>query len=276
MFGAIGRYLRAFGYLVTGRIDRARKELSRNPDVVSATYDRIVREKTDRMQQYKNAVASMIAQEEKKTNTVKRLTEEVKKLERLKEGAAAKAKSVVAKLKASGASQEAIRADEDYKRCLSAFNDFSSTLAEKNEHLEELERDITEIGENISNHKIQLQGLLREIAKLKEEAHSTVADMIAASEEEKIADMLSGISDDRTSKELQELRDLRDQQKSKARIARELAGTDTKRQEAEFLEYAQSTVSTDEFDQLIGLAGEVDSQEGEEPGDRTKTQLPEG
>ena len=46
MFKAIGRYLRAFGYLITGRIDAARKELSTNPYVVQATYDSVIEEKT--------------------------------------------------------------------------------------------------------------------------------------------------------------------------------------------------------------------------------------
>ncbi len=55
------------------------------------------------------------------------------------------------------------------------------------------------------------------------------------------------------------MRDLRQQQKAQARVSRELAGTDTKRQEAEFLEYARKGVATDEFDKLIGLAGEADA-----------------
>jgi hypothetical protein len=33
-----------------------------------------------------------------------------------------------------------------------------------------------------------------------------------------------------------------------------MAGTDTKQQEAQFLEYARSNTSTDEFDALLGMA----------------------
>ena len=66
MFSAIWRYFRAFGYLITGRIDAARMALSANPYVVQATYDNIIAEKRKRIQQYKEAVAGMIAQEEKK------------------------------------------------------------------------------------------------------------------------------------------------------------------------------------------------------------------
>ncbi|MCE2653579.1 MAG: hypothetical protein LW650_08800, partial [Planctomycetaceae bacterium] len=104
MFSAIGRYLRAFGYLITGRIDAARKELSTNPYVVQATYDKIVQEKTIRIAQYKDAVAALIAQEEKKKNRIRELTSDVNRLEQLKQGAAAKAKAMVEQLKARGVS----------------------------------------------------------------------------------------------------------------------------------------------------------------------------
>ncbi len=276
MFGAIGRYIRALGYLVTGRIDAARKELSRNPYAIRANFDRIIEEKTKRIQQYKEAVAGMIAQQEKKINKVKQLSNDLNKMETLKEGAAAKARSVVEENKAKGLSMEEIKSHEDYMKCLSAFNDFSHTIEEKSGHVTELEGDVTEIGSNIKNHKIQLQELLRDIDKLKDEASATVADMITAKEEESIANIIAGISEDRTSKELQEMRDLRIEGKAKARISREMAGTDTKQQEAEFLEYARANASTDEFDKLIGLADEADTESASaEDQEKLKTQLPE-
>ncbi len=274
MFRAIGRYFRAVGYLFTGRVDKARQTLSANPYVIQATFDNIVREKTKRIGQYKDAVATMIAQEEKKLATLKSLTEEVNRLERLKEGAAAKAKSVVEQLKAKGVSMDAIKKDENYLKCLAAFNDFSSTLTEKNSRIEELEVDVKDLSGKISSHKIQLQHLLREIEKVKEEATATVADVLTAKEEEAIASMIAGISEDSASKELQEMRDLRTQQKAKARMSSELAGTDTKRQEAEFLEYARGTAATDEFDQLIGLAKQTDASQKQSE-EKVSARLPE-
>jgi len=267
------------GYLVTGRIDRARQELSKNPYVVQATYDRIIREKRDRIQQYKEAVFRMIAQQEKKTAKIKQLSEETNRLEQLKEGAAAKARKVVEQLKAQGLSLDQIKQHEDYLKCMTAYNDFTSTGSEKSAHITELEGDVNELTQTIGGHKVQMQQLLRDLDKLKEEASAAVADMITAKEEEEIADMISGISQDRTSQELTELRDLRQQQKAEARISREMAGTDTMQQEAEFLEYARTHVATDEFDKLIGLAGETDSKEAAETPnemlDKPKTQLPE-
>lgn len=278
MFKALGRYLRAFGYLITGRIDSARKELSKNPYVVQATYDKIIEEKTKRIQQFKDAVARMIAQEEKKIAKIKGLTDEVNKLEQLKEGAAAKARLMITELKNKGLSLEQIKLDPEYQKCLTAFNDFTSTSAEKSEHILELEKDVQDISSSVGNHKVQLQSIMRELDKIKQESHEAVADMITAKEEEEIADMISGISDDRTSKELQEMRDLRHEMKASARISREMAGTDTAAVEAEFMEYARTSSSNDEFEKLIGLAEATD--EGapivDEPqAEQADTQLPE-
>lgn len=277
MFRAIGKYFRALGYLVTGRIDRARKELSTNPHVVRATYDRIVREKKDRIQQYKDAVAKMIAQQEKKSARIKQLTDDVTRLEQLKEGAAAKARLLVKELQGQGLAMEQIKQHPEYIKCMTAFNDFTSTEKEKSEHIVELEGDVAELGQSIDGHKVQLQQLLREIDKLKEESAQAVAEMITAKEEEEIADMISGISEDRTSQELAEMRELRQEKKAQARVAREMAGTDTMRQEAEFLEYARTSSSTDEFDKLIGLAESTDTESApaaEAP--RSEPKLPEG
>lgn len=277
MFSALGRYVRAFGYLITGRIDSARKALSANPYVIQATYEKIIEDKTARIHQYKDAVAQMIAQEEKKVATIKTLTGEVNKLEQLKEGAAAKAKSVVDRLKGQGKSMEEIKKNEDYMKCLAAFNDFTSTLAEKNARIAELEADCKTLTGNLANHKVQLQQLLREVDKIREEAAATVADVITSKEEAKIADMVSQISNDTSSKELQEMRDLRQQEKAKARVSRELAGTDTRAQEADFMEYAKTTTGTTEFDKLIGLADEADTAGKDKPAEekRSETRLPE-
>jgi hypothetical protein len=253
MFGALGRWIKAVGYLLTGQIDSARRVLDTNPHVVRAKYDAIIREKVSRIHTYKQAVAGLIAQQETKMAKVKGLTEEVGNLERLKAGALAKAKQTVEKLKASGKSEEQIKADEDYKRCLAAYNDFSATLAEKQAHITENETDIETYRKNIGDHKVQLQQLLRDVEKIRSESADAVADVITAKQEKDIADMLAGIAQDGTAKELQDLRQLRQELKAEARISKEMAGTDTKAQEAEFLEYARTSASNTEFDSLIGL-----------------------
>jgi chromosome segregation ATPase len=269
MFRAIGRYFRAIGYLLTGKVDSARKTLSVNPNVVRATYDNVIEEKTKRIHQYKDAVGAMIAQEEKKKSTLKRITEEVTKLQKLRDGAAAMARKVVERHQGN---TESVKSDPEYLKCQAAYKDFSSTLAEKEAHCVELEEDLTTIEQTVSGHKTQLQSLLRDLEKIKQEKHEAVADLITATEEKEIADMVAGISQDRTSEELQELRDIRDEAKATARISREMSGLDVKRSEEAFLDFATKSAADSEFDALIGLTQEAEAP-AEEPAD--KTRIPE-
>lgn len=265
MFKAVGRYFRAIGYLFTGRIDAARQAISTNPHVVNATFDQIIESKRKSVQQYKDAIARLIVQHEAKMTKIKSLTEDVNRLEQLKEGAAAKARTVATEMKAAGKDVEAIKASEDYQTCMNAFNDFSSKINEKTERIAEYEGEVNELDSTISGHKIQLQQMLRDIENLKEEQATTVAEIITAKEEAELNDMLSGISSDRTSKELSDMRQLREEMKAKATVSKELAGTDTKVQEAEFIAYATKHKASNEFDRLIGLAGEADNASKDAP-----------
>jgi chromosome segregation ATPase len=243
--------------------------LSTNPDVVRATYDAVIKEKTDRIHQYKDAVAAMIAQAEKKKATLKRITEEVTKLQKLRDGAAAMARKVVERHQGN---PEAVKSDPEYLKCQAAYKDFSSTLAEKEAHCQELEVDLTTIEQTVNGHKTQLQSLMRDLDTVKQEKHEAVADLITAREEKEIADMVSGISQDRTSEELQELREIRAEAKASARVSREMSGLDTKRSEEEFLDFATKSAADTEFDALIGL-----TQQAETPADETadRTRIPE-
>jgi len=277
MFKAVGRWFKALGYLLTGRIDSAREALDSNPHVMRAKYDEVVNQKISRIQEYKNAVAALMAQQHNKVDKVKSLTAEIEKLERLKTGAMAKAKKRVTELQNQGTAQEDVRQDEIYQKCLSAFKDFSSTLEEKQGRILELEQDIGQGEKRIAEHKVQLQHLAREIEQVKTEAADAVADMISANQEREIADALSGISQDGSAKELEDLRATRQKAKAQAEISRDLAGTDTKMQEAEFLEFAQKSEANDEFEGLVGLADEpaVEQSEPQAETPDEGTKLPE-
>jgi len=256
MFKAVSRYFRALGYLLTGQITKATDTLNTNPTVISANYDRIISDKRQRLTQYKDAVAAMIAQEESKKEKLRAITDEVGKLEKLKSGAATKAKSLVEKY---AGDPTAVKNDPEYQRCQAAFKDFSNTLAEKAKRALELEEDLKVLVNNASGHKNQIMSLMRELEKLKEEKQDAVADVLSATEEKQIADMMTGISNDRTSEELRDLREMRQKAAAGAKVSRELAGLDSKRAESEFMEYAQASESDNEFDQLIGLAAKKES-----------------
>jgi len=251
MFSALGRLFRAIKYLFTGKVDAAADALSANPTVISANYDRIIQDKKNRLNQYKDAISAMIAQEESKKAKLTQLTEEIQKLEKLKAGAAARAKQLVDKYNGDSV---AVKNDPEYAKCQTAFKDFTSTLAEKQLRANELDQDLKTLVTNVNGHKNQIQSLMRDLEKIKEEKHDAVADVLSATEEKQIADMVTGITNDKMSDELNRLRDLRQKASANARISRELAGMDAKRSETEFMEYAQRSASDDEFDALIGLS----------------------
>jgi phage shock protein A len=259
MFGAIGRWFRSLGYFLSGNVDASRRSLDTNPHVVAAKYDDVIRDKTSRFHQFKQAVAALIAQQEGKIQSAKKLAEEIKKLETLKAGALAKAKKKVEELKGQGVAQDQIRHNDDYMKCLSAYNDFTSTLKEKTERVEELEKDVEDYAARIQEHKLQMQALKREIEDIREESKEAVADVISAKEEKEISDALAGLAEDGSDADLQELRKLRTEMKAEARISKELAGGDTLALEEEFLKYARESEHSDEFDALIGLAESAES-----------------
>lgn len=269
MFKAVGKYMRAVWYLMTFRVEKASEALRMNPGVVSANYDRIIEEKRSQINQYKDAIASMIAQEESKKQKLKVLTEEVERLEKLKAGAAAKARQVAEKHNGDAA---ATHADPEYQKCQTAFRDFSTTLTEKQARIGELESDIEQLLANINRHKLQIETQMRDLEKLGEEKHEAVATILSAKEEQQIADLMTGLSQDRTSEELRELRELRNKASANARVSRELAGLDTKQAEAEFLEFANESQANDEFDALIGL---TKNSPDTDKGSQESTRIPE-
>ena len=256
MFGAIGRWFKSLSYLLTGRIDSARRGVDTKAHTVRAKYDAVVKEKSSRIQQYVQAVAGLMAQRENKLAKLADLTREVERLERVKTGALGMARQHVQSL--AGQSKEAVQQDPEYQKCLSAYNDFSATLDEKQARIAELEQDVEQCDRNVDDHKIQLQQLKREIEQIKVEAHEAVADIVTATQEKEIADALAGIAEDGSAGELARLRQLRQEVRAEAQISKELAGTGGKAQEAEFLEYARASVVNDEFDALIGLAEAAD------------------
>ena len=268
MFKAIGRYFRALGYLLTGRVNKMSETLRQEPEVISATYDKIISEKKERINEYKDAIGKMVSQVEGKKQKVKNLTEEITKLEKLKAGALR-----VAQAKAKELGKEACATDPEYLKCKQAYSDFSSTLAEKKARCEDLEKDIEASIKNIDGHKIQIKSIIRDLEKIKEEKQDTIADVISAKEQQNIADMMSGLSEDRSSEELAELRQLRNDAKAKAQVSSEIAGLDVKRDEAEFLNALQDSVADDEFTALMDF-GESEEEKTEDKTGETEAEEP--
>ena len=270
MANGFTRLFKAMWYTLTGRAHESADKMMENPEAVRGAYEDIIRDKKGTIQRYKQAIGQLIALVEQKKSTVKSLTDEVDRLEELKTGAIAKAQQTAAALQGEGLTQEETKQHAEYTRCVTAYQDFNSSLQEKTGRITELENEIEGAQADIESHKLQITSLHRDLEKIKSEQSEAVADLITAKEQEEIADMLSGISMDGTSAELTRMREIREKAKARSTVAQELAGTDSKNEEEEFLTAARSSDASSEFDTLIFGAQQTDTQTKTEP-DKSKT-----
>ena len=260
MANGFTRFFKAIWYTLTGKAHESADRMMENPEAVRGAYEDIINDKKGNIQRYKQAIGQLIALVEQKRSTVKSLTDEVERLEELKSGAIAKAQQTAAQLQGNGLSQEEIKVHGEYTRCVTAYQDFNSNLVEKTGRITELENEIEGAQADIESHKLQITSLHRDLDKIKSEQSEAVADLITAREQEEIADMLSGISMDGTSAELGRMREIREKAKARSVVAQELAGTDSKSEEEEFLTAARSSATNDEFDALIFGAQQTDAK----------------
>ena len=260
MANGFTRFFKAIWYTLTGKAHESADRMMENPEAVRGAYEDIINDKKGNIQRYKQAIGQLIALVEQKRSTVKSLTDEVERLEELKSGAIAKAQQTAAQLQGDGLSQEEIKVHGEYTRCVTAYQDFNSDLVEKTGRITELENEIEGAQADIESHKLQITSLHRDLDKIKSEQSEAVADLITAREQEEIADMLSGISMDGTSAELTRMREIREKAKARSTVAQELAGTDSKSEEEEFLTAARSSATNDEFDALIFGAQQTDAK----------------
>ena len=270
MANGFTRFFKAIWYTLTGRAHESADRMMENPEAVRGAYEDIIRDKKGNIQRYKQAIGQLIAIVEQKKSTVQSLTDEVDRLEELKSGAIAKAQQTATALQGEGLAQEEIKSHPEYTRCVTAYQDFNSNLTEKNGRITELENEIEGAQADIESHKLQITSLHRDLDKIKSEQSEAVADLITAREQEEIADMLSGISMDGTSAELTRMREIREKAKARSTVAQELAGTDSRNEEEEFLTAARSSATNDEFDALIFGAQQTDTQTKAEP-DKAKS-----
>jgi len=266
MFKAIGRFFTTIGYLLTGRLDAKTKGLNEDPSVVRARYDGLITQKRGSILQVRNAVAGVIRNVERKRNELQATKEDIAQKERLMSGA----KAMAAKL-AKGRSREEAQQDMEFVKCMKAFQDFKSSLEILEQRRESLELDIQQTEKDAKGYEVQLQGLHRDLQSLVDERERSVADVAMARETRAASEVLAGIANDGTADDLRRLRETVAQAKAEAQVTSRMAGTDTARQEAEFLELAGGIEAESEF--LDGIFG-AEKTEAVAP-DQT-TAAPEG
>lgn len=253
-WSSIGRYWKTVTYRFTGRIDSTTDGMLDDPYVIRSAFDEVDIRSKESVQRFIDAASGLINAREENIAKVKNLTAQIERSERLRAGAAAKIKARFDELRAKGVSEEEMKHDEEYLKCRGAYSDFGTTAEEKRKRIQEVSQKIREQGEKIKSHKIQLNAMTRKINDLSEKKDDLIARAIAAKEEKRIADLEAGLSTDTGAEDVLRRVEQRVQRtEAAAKITSELAGTDSRVQEAEFEEYARSGLANDEFDALVGL-----------------------
>lgn len=245
------RYLKALWYAVTGRFSAAAEALQSNKFVMSATYDASIDKGAERFNTVKNAVAELMGIEQSRIEEIKTLQEKENTLNKVKTGALQAMKRTQKELLDSGKSKEEIIVDGNFLRHQSAYKDASSSLEEVSARCDEKEADLEERRAQINTFKSELQGMQRSQKKLKEEKSEAIADVAIAQSMTSINDLLSGIAEDSTDKDLAAARDARKRAKAKAKISSELTGNDARHAESEYLELAAGSQADAELDGLL-------------------------
>lgn len=266
--GAIGRLLRNVWYFFTGKVDRMSEGIEKDPTVIRRQFDVIINQRKMSINQYVEAVSGLIAIQEKKKARLEYASKELSRLATLRDGAIAMAKSRMNELQKKGMAKEQIETDATYQKCLTGFQDFSSSITQYENECKSLEGEIQSAQKEIDSHKIRLEQIKRSIDEVKKEKDATVADMLSAKEEEGINKVLAGIATDTTGEMLERLRDNRQKAKARARTTRELAQTDVQQSMAEFEKFASTSAAKTDFNKLIGLdeSASAEQQIDDKPG----------
>jgi len=280
MFGAIMKLFRSIGYLLTGRTDKLRENLDRDPTVIKAKFERIVGVKGQRINQFMEAMATLVAQQEKKKLERERLLGEIEKNDRLKSGAAGLSKKRLSELKKvnPNITKEEATQDARYRELVAKFNDVASTQSEQKNSLSNVEEDIKVGQKRIEELTLQLKQLKAEIEKIKAEKAETIADVITSTQEHELNTMLAGLAQgDTASEELQEMREMRAQLRGEATVSRIAAGTENASVESELMAMATESVSSKELEDMIGIDEFFEKTPKEQSGQITEVResLPE-
>jgi phage shock protein A len=246
------RLIRAFGYLITGRFSAAAAALQGNQYVMAATYDSAIEKSGARFTQVRDAVASLMGLEQTRLQEIKTLSGNAEKLTKVKEGAKVAMQKRVTLLLAQGKTREDIEGhDAEFIKHLGNYKDASSSLEQTLKQIHDKEKDLDERKTQIAQYKAELQRMQKDHEKLRTEKQEALADVAIAKQQQAISDVLNGIAQDTTDKDLQSAREARKNAQAKAKISAELAGNDAKLAESEYLQLASSSAADKELDSIL-------------------------
>ena len=166
---------------------------------------------------------------------------------------------------------EEIQNDPTVLKCSGFFEDFSSSVKDKEEEAANLEQEIEKHNNDLARYKNQLSRMHAELKKIKAEKHETIADLEIAKQEEKVNAAILGISDSKTEERRNRIQELRRKRRAKADINAEMAGIANEDAEQEFLDFATKSEAQSDFFDSIGISDTEETQSET----TEKTKIPE-
>lgn len=250
------RYLRALGYMVTGRFTEAWKTLQENKYVMQATYDRAIQQSNERFKTVQSAVSELIMIEQTRVQELKEINAQSEKLTNVKLGAQKAMQRSIDSLKSQGKSKEEILSNPEFIRHKAAFDDASSTLIEINSRYADKDADLNERRVQLSRYKAELQQMQRTAKSLEDEKQTAVADVAIAQQQEAINATLIGLAKSTVDADLTAAREAHKRTVARAKVSSELAGNDARAAEDEYLQFAEQAKTTGELDSLLNWGDE--------------------
>jgi chromosome segregation ATPase len=254
LFGAIGRFFRAILYSCAGDFSKWTEKYETNTGYVTAEYEDITNDQKRSINDTTDAVAGLMEIVGQKEHRLQILTQQIEDLNKKRIGAQAKAKKTVAQLQKSGKTMQEIQNDPTVLKCSGFFEDFSTSVKDKEEEAAHLEKEIEKQNNDLARYKTQLQRMHTELKKIKAEKHETIADLEIAKQEEKVNAAILGISDSKTEERRGRIQELRRKRRAKSDINAEMAGIANEDAEQEFLDFATKSEAQNDFFDSIGIS----------------------
>jgi flagellar biosynthesis chaperone FliJ len=253
MFNPITSLFRTIWYKVLSVFGVVDKKLRVDPGVVGQKYDNYIQKLRNDIDNYMNAVSSMMSLHEKKKRDFDDTQKRIEKLTQKKAGAFKLAQKLSAELVGKGKNPDEIKQDPEIIKYMGYYRDFSSSLQSEIERVESLQEELQSSSKNIKSYQLKLLEMKRKIDEIREQKEKAVADVITAKQEMNLNKLVAGLSTDASQREIEDIgKDIADL-KNKAKLTSIVAGTEGMLDEVAMEEAGRSSEAEKEFmDMLLG------------------------
>lgn len=229
------------------RLDKESDKIAARPDVIDSEMKDIVKAEIDAFNTQVSAIARYQAEFEKTKIRLRKKIEQETRLKKVLAGAKRQAKKRSTTLQKQGLSREEILADAEFKEHQERARDFASTLAEMNDHIEDLKEQLTRDEGQLSKMKRDAERKQRSIEKLKRERGEMVSKIVSAKARKDAAQVIAGVANSGTAEKLQAIRDRVTHAEAEANVIEGVANIDSVRAEEEYLDEVRNSEADDDF-----------------------------